>query len=177
MTQKDETIKPILQLVANLQQSKFNNKQKELIGPEKNATQEPLSDDGVLFIWKKMTAIYGDQWLSRRGPSNNADGSISEMAKEWKSILAGLTAKQVKEGFNTLVKNLIVWPPNAIDFRKYCLSRDQDRETQKQLIKRDQATLEEQMIIRSWKKSDQETGKKYLSDLKKSLNPRYETLA
>ena len=38
--------------------------------------------------------------------------------------MAGLTGKQIKSGFDALRKNGEEWPPNAIRFRKLCLSRE-----------------------------------------------------
>jgi hypothetical protein len=126
MKNKDTTMQPILQLVANLQQTKYNNKQKEH-SETKNQTDDSitpqsLSNEGILFIWKKMTAIYGDQWVSRRGPSHDLNGTISSTAKEWSESLGVLTPQQIKSGFKAMDKNLDIWPPNLYQFKTYCLS-------------------------------------------------------
>jgi len=68
-----------------------------------------------------MTVIYADQWLSRNGLLHE-NGKYTAAAKEWAETLAGLTARQIKSGFDALRKNGEEWPPNAIKFRKLCLS-------------------------------------------------------
>jgi hypothetical protein len=121
-------MQPILQLVANLQQTKYNNNPKEQSETKSNTddlkTPQSLSNDGILFIWKKMTAIYGDQWVSRRGPSHDLNADILPTAKEWSESLGGLTPQQIKAGFKAMDKKLDIWPPNLYQFKTYCLSRE-----------------------------------------------------
>jgi hypothetical protein len=126
MAQKDTTMKPILSLVGNLQQQNSTNNQSEESTQNSNVkdsqTPSPLTDTAILFIWGKMTAIYGDQWISRRGQSYDVNGNISPTAKEWQTSLAGFTPQQIKAGFKAMDKKLDIWPPNLYQFKTYCLS-------------------------------------------------------
>jgi Replication protein P len=70
-----------------------------------------------------MVVIYADQWVSRNGLLHE-NGKYTAAAQEWLETLAGLTNRQIKSGFDALRKNGEEWPPNAIRFRKLCLSSE-----------------------------------------------------
>jgi hypothetical protein len=122
-----------------------------------------------------MTKIYREKWSADAcyGEHVDEEGNLSPTAKDWQKFLAGLTDQQIKTGIHVMIKKAEAWPPNVMEFKTFCMSLDQDRETQKQIIKHEQITHEELIYRRSWKKGNPETANKFLSELKKSLNPRY----
>lgn len=92
--------------------------------------QEPstngLSLRAIDYIWTMMTKIYREKWSSdvRYGEHVDQAGNLSQTAKDWQKLLAGLTDQQIKTGINVTLKKAEAWPPDLMEFKKYCLSRE-----------------------------------------------------
>jgi hypothetical protein len=67
-------------------------------------------------IWMRMASRYGHAWVSQYGPM--PDGIA---AAEWRETLAGLTATQVREGFQADALRGDNWPPSSPAFRVMCM--------------------------------------------------------
>jgi hypothetical protein len=67
-------------------------------------------------IWMRMASRYGHAWVSQYGPM--PDGIA---AAEWRGTLGGLTAAQLREGFEADAIRGDDWPPSSAKFRALCL--------------------------------------------------------
>jgi hypothetical protein len=67
-------------------------------------------------IWMRMASRYGHAWVSQYGAE--PDGIA---AAEWRDTLAGLTAAQIREGFDADRSRGEQWPPSSTQFRAMCL--------------------------------------------------------
>jgi hypothetical protein len=85
-----------------------------------------LSLRAIDYIWTMMTKIYREKWSADTcyGEHVDHDGNLSLTAKDWQQFLAGLTDQQIKTGINVTLKKAEAWPPNVMEFKKYCLSRE-----------------------------------------------------
>ena len=64
----------------------------------------------------RMASRYGHAWVSQYGPL--PDGIA---AAEWRGTLAGLSAAQLREGFEADAVRGSDWPPSSARFRALCL--------------------------------------------------------
>lgn len=78
-------------------------------------TMAPLSSSVMDEIWVRMASRYGHAWVSQYGPA--PDGIA---AAEWRETLAGLTAAQLREGFQADALRGDNWPPSSPQFRALC---------------------------------------------------------
>ena len=63
----------------------------------------------------RMASRYGHAWVSQYGPL--PDGIA---AAEWRGTLAGLSASQLREGFEADVLRADNWPPSSTKFKSMC---------------------------------------------------------
>ena len=76
----------------------------------------PLSSSATDELWMRMASRYGHAWVSQYGPM--PDGIA---AAEWRSTLWGLTAAQMREGFEADAIRGAEWPPSSAQFRALCM--------------------------------------------------------
>lgn len=67
-----------------------------------------------------MAASFGPQWTTAYGPSDRGG--------TWRAALSGLTGKDLARGLENTIADNRKFPPNASEFRGYCLDTGRTRE-------------------------------------------------
>lgn len=112
--------------------------------------KEALPPSWVAKIFARMQARYTHMWVSALPTSE-----LRVLAMEdWAEELAGLTAEQIKHGFDSLDSD---FPPSPAKFKQLCLGKkDKAHNTAAYL-----ANFTEQRITRKDRKIEQKFGKDY----------------
>lgn len=69
----------------------------------------------LVALWEAMGEIYGAKWLNQFGDSEGA------AFNRWLQVLSGVTAAQIKNGFENMLRDRPKYLPDAMQFRDYCL--------------------------------------------------------
>ena len=115
-------------------------------------SQQPGHAERVAgFFFRVMTAIYGQDVMQRRYPSEE-DVELGRKAAVL--ALGHLSLEQLRHGQNTLSKSPGQWPPPAGEFAKLCVRVPEHQIFTKKQIEH---------------KSSKETGRKWLAQIKEKL--------
>lgn len=74
-------------------------------------------------LWERMAGMFPGKWVRENGTAPViASGNLTTAGETWLQVLAGITPRQVADGFVGCLRAGLEWPPTPGRFRAMCLT-------------------------------------------------------